>query len=132
MPHDNECVSLSARLSRCCCHVTSSCALILDVFKASTPYAVVPISNTIQGVVQETLLNLVTPATHEKAEDGTGSAAELKWEIVGSHALPVQHNLVVRQGVRLEDVEWVGSHEQVGLPETRPGNLPFEVLTKAI
>jgi prephenate dehydratase len=82
-----------------------------DVFKACTPYAVVPISNTIQGVVQETFLNLVHPETHHTVDTGATSAA--KWEIVGSHTLSVQHNLVVRRGVELEDVEWVGSHEQV-------------------
>jgi prephenate dehydratase len=87
---------------------------LVDVFKASTPYAVVPISNTIQGVVQETLLNLIHPETHASEN---GSAAT-KWEIVGSHTLSVQHNLVVRRGVELKDVDWVGSHEQVSLCQT--------------
>ena len=87
--------------------------MIADVFKAATPYAVVPISNTIQGVVQETLLNLIHPETY-RIEDGQPTGAS-EWEIVGSHKLSVQHNLVVRRGVALEDVEWVGSHEQVRL-----------------
>jgi prephenate dehydratase len=36
-----------------------------------------------------------------------------KWRVVRSHSISVQHNLIVRHGVRKEDVKWVGSHEQV-------------------
>jgi prephenate dehydratase len=94
--------------------LSSYCLAFIDVFEASTPYAVVPISNTIQGVVQETLLNLVHPDTHASEN---GSAA-IRWEIIGSHTLSVQHNLVVRRGVELKVVVWVGSHEQVSLCQT--------------
>lgn len=94
--------------------LSSYCLASVDVFEASTPYAVVPISNTIQGVVQETLLNLVYPETHASEN---GSAAT-RWEIIGSHTLSVQHNLVVRRGAELKDVDWVGSHEQVSLRQT--------------
>lgn len=113
MSDDNECVSPEpVSLPSAISAFLSSCRLaFVDVFEASTPYAVVPISNTIQGVVQETLLNLVHPETYASE---TGSAAT-RWEIIGSHTLSVQHNLVVRRGVELKDVDWVGSHEQVSL-----------------
>jgi prephenate dehydratase len=116
MSNYNECVSREpvCPLSAMSAFLSSCRLAFVDVFEASTPYAVVPISNTIQGVVQETLLDLVYPKTNV-SEDGSVST---KWEIVGSHTLSVQHNLVVRRGVELKDVDWVGSHEQVSLCQT--------------
>lgn len=76
------------------------CTTITDVFAAETTYAVVPLENTIHGVVQETLECLL-------------GEARRGWSMVRTYDKPIQHALVVSRGTRLEDVRWVASHEQV-------------------
>jgi prephenate dehydratase len=78
------------------------------VFRSDTDLAVIPLENTIHGVVQETLRCFC-----EEADAESSKMAQSRWEIVGDTDLAVQHALVVRKGTKLEDVTWVGSHEQV-------------------
>ena len=87
------------------------CTTIADVFAAETSYAVVPLENTIHGVVQETLGCLLGEARRE-------------WSVVRTYDKPIQHALVVPSGTRLEDVRWVASHEQVRrILHTCPGDV---------
>jgi prephenate dehydratase len=79
-----------------------------DVFESDTDLAVIPLENTIHGVVQETLRCFC-----DEADAESSSTAQSRWEIAGDLDLAVQHALVVRNGTRLEEVTWVGSHEQV-------------------
>ncbi len=82
---------------------------LLDVFDSDNEFAVIPLENTIQGVVQETLQCFCEDVEVESSNTTRGS----RWEIVAETDLPIQHTLVVRKETRLEDVTWVGSHEQV-------------------
>lgn len=73
---------------------------IQEVYNADTPYAVLPIENTIHGVVQETLGCLLSDET-------TG------WRVTRTSDMGIQHALVVAEGTKRADVRWVASHEQV-------------------
>lgn len=80
------------------------------VFSSHSTYAVIPISNTIHGPVQESLLNLSSLETK-------GDMEHRQWRIIKSYELRVQHNLVVLKGTHLANVEWVASHEQASRPD---------------
>lgn len=73
---------------------------IQEVYNANTPYAVLPIENTIHGVVQETLGCLLSDETR-------------RWKVRGTLDMGIQHALVMSEGTEKEDVRWVASHEQV-------------------
>jgi prephenate dehydratase len=79
------------------------CTTIASVFAAETTHAVVPLENTIHGVVQETLACLLGTE-----RDG--------WSVVRTYDKGIQHALVVARGTRMEDIRWVASHEQVCFP----------------
>lgn len=73
-----------------------------DVFLSlsyAVPFGVVPQENSIFGSVTETYDVLRKPDTGV---------------VCGEVTLAVQHCLLVRRGVKLEDIEQVLSHEQVG------------------
>ncbi|KZT72768.1 PDT-domain-containing protein [Daedalea quercina L-15889] len=76
---------------------------ITDVFNAVSPeipFGLLPQENSVFGTVTETYDLLRQPAA--------GTDRFVRGELV----LPIRHSLVVRRGVRLEDVERVLSHEQ--------------------
>ncbi|KAH9937077.1 Prephenate dehydratase-domain-containing protein [Fomitopsis serialis] len=76
---------------------------ITEVFNAvspDVPFGLLPQENSVFGTVTETYDLLRLP------EVGTGKF------IRGELVLPIRHSLVVRRGVKLEDVERVLSHEQ--------------------
>lgn len=152
--------------------------LIADtaIYKNSATYLVMPLENTLQGGVNETLdclLSCLRPehlagtSTNAKSmyrgkgkgnehghRNGNGSGDKLSGgdgigngngngngseeengnmdgdgeenlniagpstphpEIIGETTLPISHSLVVRKGVKMEDIRWVRSHEQVRL-----------------
>lgn len=65
------------------------------------PFGIVPQENTIFGAVTETYDTLRGPAV--------GTDVFVRGEVV----LLVQHCLIARKGVQLEDIERIISHEQV-------------------
>ena len=67
-----------------------------------------PLENTIQGGVTETLACLLSSSPEPNAQAGPS-----KPRIVGEVILSIQHCLVAKKGVEMEDVRWVRSHEQV-------------------
>jgi prephenate dehydratase len=81
------------------------CTTIASVFAAETTHAVVPLENTIHGIVQETLACLL------------GTERE-GWTVVKTYDKGIQHALVVARGSRMEDIRWVASHEQVRSPSS--------------
>ncbi|GHJ86203.1 hypothetical protein NliqN6_2605 [Naganishia liquefaciens] len=87
------------------------CATIADVFAADTTHAVVPLENTIHGVVQETLGCLLasSPAAAAEEEEEEGQP---RWSVSTTYDKPIQHALVVKRGTPIENVRWVASHEQ--------------------
>ena len=73
-------------------------AAIIAVQQGDADRALVPFENSIEGAVRSTLDTL--------AFDAEGVA------IVGEHDYPVNHCLIAREGVRLEEIEAVLSHPQ--------------------
>lgn len=73
---------------------------IQEVYHADTPYAVLPIENTIHGVVQETLGCLLSDET-------------TRWRVTATADMGIQHALLMSEGTKWADVRWVASHEQV-------------------
>jgi prephenate dehydratase len=76
-----------------------------------------PFQNTIHGVVTETLDCLLDlDPESNNAEAGPSSArADQRPVIVADLDLPIRHCLVARRGVKMEDIRWVRSHEQVSM-----------------
>ena len=66
-----------------------------------------PLENTIQGGVTETLGCLLAPPPVN------AQAGPSRPRIVGEVILSIRHCLVAKRGVEMEDVRWVRSHEQV-------------------
>lgn len=79
----------------------------LDVFlslPSEVDYGILPKENSIQGIVHETYDRL--------CDESAGTSQFIQEEIT----LRVSHCLLVRRGVKLEDITRVFSHEQVVLP----------------
>lgn len=71
------------------------------MYNSSAACSVLPIENTIHGAVLESLDCLLNP-----------SATSSRVHIIAETALSISHSLVGRRGTRIEDVEYVRSHEQ--------------------
>jgi prephenate dehydratase len=76
---------------------------ILEVIEGRADRALAPYENSIEGSVRGTLDILAFDAPHVS--------------IVGEHDYPVRQHLIVRDGVKLEQIEAVLSHQQ-GLAQT--------------
>jgi len=77
-----------------CSSIDKVMAAVAD---GSVAYGIVPIENSCEGSVNQTL-------------DLLAYAYDL--QIVGEIILPVQHNLLVRQGIRLQEIQRIISHPQ--------------------
>ena len=75
-----------------------------------------PLNNTIHGEVKETLSCLLerVAAPSSKYTEGLSTIqGDGEARIVADLDLPVEHSLIVRKGTKMEEIEWVKSHEQV-------------------
>ncbi|BEI88223.1 uncharacterized protein CcaverHIS019_0109410 [Cutaneotrichosporon cavernicola] len=107
------------------------CDTIGDVYAASKAcdYAVLPLENTLQGVVLETVDALLSPLADPAfpameylypptpdalaSQGGVASpTAPEQPHIVADTTLSISHQLVGLRGSRLEDIRYVRSHEQ--------------------
>ena len=101
--------------------------LIIDAYEETAEYTVLPLENTIYGPVTETLDCFFTRLKHPTSSStfvdrsivpngvkGKGKGKEK--EIIATLDLPIRHCLVVKKGVKMEDIRIVSSHEQVSLP----------------
>ena len=75
--------------------------LLTDVYNSSAAYSVLPIENTIHGAVLESLDCLLNP-----------SSSSPRAQIIAETALSISHSLVGLRGTRLEEIQYVRSHEQ--------------------
>ncbi|KAK6906856.1 hypothetical protein I203_100843 [Kwoniella mangroviensis CBS 8507] len=87
------------------------CPSISAIWETSYTFHVFPLENTIHGGVTETL-DCVLSNLHSN-----GSSAQLDEDrqgrrIIADLALPISHCLVVKKGVKTEDIRWIRSHEQ--------------------
>jgi len=70
-----------------------------------------PLQNKIHGVVIETL-DAILSSSFDVPRQVLDKALG-RPRIIGDLDLPIRHCLVVRKGVRMEDIRWIRSHEQV-------------------
>ncbi|OWT38011.1 prephenate dehydratase [Cryptococcus neoformans] len=84
------------------------CTTIADVYNHSAPLIVLPLENTLQGCVLETLDCLLSVLRTSNPED----PKPLERKIVADFVLPIRHCLVVRKGTKMAEIKWVRSHEQ--------------------
>ena len=66
-----------------------------------------PLRNTIHGPVIETVKSLLSVL------DDSGRIKGKRPEVIGELDLSIEHCLVARKGIRMDEVKWVRSHEQV-------------------
>jgi len=98
------------------------CPSIKAVYEYPSPFTVLPLENTIHGGVAETLdcLLSIFPVKSEStnghdADPGSGQdpdAGPSRRRIIAELNLPIKHCLVVKKGVKMEEIRWVRSHEQ--------------------
>lgn len=81
-----------------------------DAYKRASKFTVLPLENTIYGVVTETLDCLICKCDRINYERLNADETKL---IVAVLDLPISHCLVVKKGTKIEDIRWVSSHEQV-------------------
>ncbi|WVQ86002.1 hypothetical protein IAT38_008170 [Cryptococcus sp. DSM 104549] len=77
------------------------CDTITKAYDHPAKFSVLPLQNTLQGGVLETLDCLLSAPGSSKSR-----------MVLADLALPIRHCLVAKKGTRLEDVRWVRSHEQ--------------------
>lgn len=78
------------------------------MYNHSAPLIVLPLENTLQGCVLETLDCLLSVLRTSNPED----PKPLERKIVADFVLPIRHCLVVRKGTKMAEIKWVRSHEQ--------------------
>ena len=96
-----------AGISSTSSHTPTSVHIALDVFRALSPeipFAVLPQENSVYGTVVDTYDALRSPEA--------GKSVFIRGEL----ATAIQHCLIVRRGVKLEDIQRVMSHEQAYRP----------------
>ncbi|WVQ70621.1 hypothetical protein IAR50_000141 [Cryptococcus sp. DSM 104548] len=97
------------------------CSTIAAVYESQSPHIVLPLENTLQGGVQETLdclLSSLNPASLPPTH--------VQRQITLTLSLPIRHCLVALKGTRLSEITYVRSHEQALGQSTRylDDNLP--------
>lgn len=80
---------------------------LLAIYTSPAAYLVMPLQNTIHGIVTETLDSLLSPF---KEMDVAGPSRP---RIIGDLRLRIRHCLVAKRGIKMRDIRWVRSHEQV-------------------
>ncbi|WWC65464.1 uncharacterized protein I303_108082 [Kwoniella dejecticola CBS 10117] len=85
------------------------CPSISAIWETSATFHVLPLENTIHGGVTETLDCLLSSLHGDDTELGD---TQRRRRIIADLALPISHVLVVRKGVKKEDIRWIRSHEQ--------------------
>ncbi|KAJ9124511.1 hypothetical protein QFC24_003302 [Naganishia onofrii] len=86
---------------------------IAAAYESEETYAVLPLENTIFGVVQETLACLLSLSSEGDAE--VEKERKGRWRIVQTYDKRVEHCLVVPSSCsdeQLDEIAWVASHEQ--------------------
>ncbi|WVW81109.1 hypothetical protein I302_103100 [Kwoniella bestiolae CBS 10118] len=87
------------------------CPSISAIWKTSSTFHVFPLENTIHGGVTETLDCLLSNLNPDKGMTELDEEKKSR-KIIADLALPISHCLVVRKGVKKEDIKWIRSHEQ--------------------
>lgn len=90
---------------------------IAAAYESGETYAVLPLENTIFGVVQETLACLLSLSSEGDGE--VEKERKGRWRIVQTYDKRVEHCLVVPSSCsdeQLDEIAWVASHEQVSPP----------------
>lgn len=77
-----------------------------------------PLQNTLHGGVLETLDSLLSPlkagpSSRKSRQNGDSGGVRNQPVIIGDTDLGIRHCLVARKGVKMKDIRWVRSHEQV-------------------
>lgn len=80
------------------------------VYDDSADYRVLPLENTIQGGVIETVDALLSTLSTPKGANG--AAGQPRSAAVADTALQISHQLVGLKGAALADITYVRSHEQ--------------------
>ncbi|WWC72357.1 uncharacterized protein I206_106319 [Kwoniella pini CBS 10737] len=89
------------------------CPSISAIWETSATFHVLPLENTIHGGVTETLDCLLSNLNFSSHSSTSNLVREKKHRrIIADLALPISHVLVVRKGVKKEDIKWIRSHEQ--------------------
>jgi prephenate dehydratase len=110
----------------------------IAAYETESDFTVLPLENTIFGPVTETLDCLIQgldestsrpeldehPTAHVEMINGQVDRKGKKKQqtIIGSLDLPIQHCLVVKKGTKMEDIQWVRSHEQVSTSSVQVGS----------
>jgi hypothetical protein len=101
---------------------------LADIYKSPAPFLVMPLQNTIHGGVLETLdclLSTFSPHSDPASVAGPSGTSKANGhahlvvrepKVMGLMDLPIRHCLVARKGLKIGDIKWVRSHEQVSSP----------------
>ncbi|TYJ52278.1 hypothetical protein B9479_007121 [Cryptococcus floricola] len=83
------------------------CSTITAVYDSPSPHIVLPLENTLQGGVQETLDCLLSSLNPQTSKPGA-----IQRQIKLTLSLPIRHCLVALKGTQLSEITYVRSHEQ--------------------